>query len=147
MKNKEKYIDELIQIIVSGYFLAVDKCTNEPRRCDHKTSCIECLFNKTGCSNGRKEWLEQEYQEPITLTDDEKTILKNLPREYEWIARDKSWMLYLYFRKPLKTGTCWESESIESDFSMFGNLFQFIKWEDENPYNIDELLKQNGIER
>ena len=45
------------------------------------------------------------------------------------------------------TGTCWESESIEPDFSMYNDLFQSIKWEDVEPYNIDELLKQNGVER
>lgn len=25
-------------------------------------------------------------------------------------------------------------------FSLFDHLFQFIKWEDEEPYNIQELL-------
>ena len=147
MKNKEKYFDELIQIIVNGYFLAVDERTNEPRRCDHKISCIECLFSKTGCSNGRKEWLEQEYQEPVTLTDDEKVILKNLPKKYEWIAKDKSGRLFLYLIKPLKTGVWWQSESTEFNFSMFNDLFQFIKWEDENAWEIDKLLKENGCER
>ena len=142
MKNKEKYFDEIIESFTS------DECT----MCDFKKNYVLCLDSCTGiscvkCCERTKEWLEAEYQEPITLTDDEKAILKNLPKRYEWIARDKSGILFLYLIKPLKTGTCWESESIEPDFSMFDDLFQFIKWGDENPYNIDELLKQNGVER
>ena len=142
MKNKEKYFDEIIESFTS----------DERTMCDFKKNHVlgrkSCMgINCIKCCQRTKEWLEAEYQEPIALTEDEKVILKNLPKMYEWIAKDKSGRLFLYLIKPLKIGVCWESESAELDFSMFGDLFQFIKWEDENPYNIDELLKQNGVER
>ena len=142
MKNKEKYFDEIIESFTGGEYTV----------CDFKKDHVLGLETCTGiscvkCCQRTKEWLEQEYQEPITLTDDEKVILKNLPREYEWIAKDESGRLFLYLSMPQKSGVWWQSESAEFNFSMFGDLFQFIKWEDENPYNIDELLKQNGVER
>ena len=137
----------MLQISISGFSFAVDERTNGLRRCDSNFSCLDCLFGEGSCINGRKEWLEQEYQEPITLTDDEKVILKNLPKRYEWIARDKNGRLYLYPEKPLKIEDWWQSEGSKLNFSMFNDLFQFIKWEDEDSYNIDELLKQNGVKR
>ena len=75
MKNKEKYFDELIQIIISGFPLAVDERTNEPRKCDSNISCLDCLFGEGSCINGRKEWLEQEYQESPILDEKEKEYL------------------------------------------------------------------------
>lgn len=72
-------------------------------------------------------------QKPI-LTEAERVILENLPKEYKWIARDKAGDLYVYADSPEK-----------SDFilSIFNHLFQFIKWEDEKPWNIEELLKED----
>lgn len=144
MKNKEKYFDEIIESFTS------DECT----MCDFKknyvlelASCSCIGITCVECCQRTKEWLEQEYQEPIILTDDEKAILKNLPRDYKWIARDADGEIFLYFRKPQKSCAWWKSEGSEFGFSMYDGLFQFIKWEDENPYNIDELLKQNGVER
>ena len=146
MKNKEKYFDEIIESFTS------DECT----MCDFKknyvlelASCSCIGITCVECCQRTKEWLEQEYQEPIILTDDEKAILKNLPKMYKWIARDENGTLYLYFyfEKPLKKDDFWKSGSLEFDFSLYNQLFQFIKWEDKEPYDIDELLKQNGIER
>lgn len=144
MKNKEKYFDEIIESFTS------DECT----MCDFKknyvlelASCSCIGITCVECCQRTKEWLEAEYQESITLTDDEKVILKNLPKWFEWIARDKSGRLYLFFIKPIKIGDYWKAVDLEYYFSMFDDLFPFIKWENENPYNIDELLKQNGVER
>ena len=142
MKNKEKYID-----LIAKAFANVDgsHCDFRAKYVLKQTGCygVSCAE----CNIRTAEWLEQEYQEPITLTDDEKVILKNIPRKYEWIARDKNGRLYLYLQKPQKLKTYWKSSSLEFEFSIYDDLFQFIKWEDENPYNIDELLKQNGVER
>jgi len=74
------------------------------------------------------------------LTEDEKAILRNLPKKYKYIARDNSGELFVYEDKPKKDGDGWTSYRF--DFSnLFKHLFQFIKWEDEEAYNIEELLK------
>lgn len=76
-------------------------------------------------------------------------ILKNINKDCKWIARDKNEELYLYPMKPHIVSYCgdmwWDlcdpSESEESEFNMYRHLFQFVKWEDEEPYKISKLLE------
>lgn len=64
MKNKEKYVDEIMQLVIDNKTLCVSKDTNELIDCD-LCDCSECLFDSPcGCSRkGRREWLEAEYAE------------------------------------------------------------------------------------
>ena len=81
-----------------------------------------------------------ERKEKPKLTEDEKAILKVLLKEkYKWIARDKNGCLYVYASKPEKVITIWEGSGLP--MMPFNHLFQFIKWEDEEPYSIEELLE------
>lgn len=80
------------------------------------------------------------------LTDVEKVLLRDyLSKGYKWIARDKDGYIYVYITKPLTvSNTLWVSPyaySYGCDIT-FERLFQFIKWEDEEPYSIEELLKE-----
>ena len=80
-----------------------------------------------------------ERKEKPKLNEDEKAILKVLLNEkYKWIARDKNDWLYVYASKPKKGITIWENTG--SPMMPFVHLFNFIKWEDEEPYSIEELL-------
>ena len=72
-------------------------------------------------------------------TEDEKVILRNLPIGYKWIARDKDGCLHVYASKPEKGLTIWVNTGLP--MVSFHHLFRFIKWEDEEPYLIEELLK------
>ena len=93
------------------------------------------VYNDYTCNEllwGRKE--------KPKLNEDEKAILKVLLNEkYKWIARDKNDWLYVYASKPKKGITIWENTG--SPMMPFVHLFNFIKWEDEEPYSIEELLK------
>ena len=81
-----------------------------------------------------------ERKEAPKLNEDEKAILKVLLNEkYKWIARDKNDWLYVYASKPKKGITIWENTG--SPMMPFVHLFNFIKWEDEEPYSIEELLE------
>ena len=81
----------------------------------------------------------------IKLTEDEKVILRNLPPKFKWITRDKDGTLYLFNEvEPFKECTYWRNGRDSFEFLYFNSLFQFIKWEDKEPYSIDELLK--GVE-
>ena len=80
-----------------------------------------------------------ERKETPKLTEDEKAILRNLPKEYKWIARDKNGWIFLYTNRPVKSNF-WLN-ACESARLVFPHLFQFIKWEDEEPYSIEDLLK------
>ena len=71
-------------------------------------------------------------------TEDEKAILRNLPKEYKWIARDLSGMVYIFIERPEKGQAIWYG--CGQPMIPFYHLFQFIKWEDEEPYSIEKLL-------
>jgi hypothetical protein len=88
--------------------------------------------------------LKSEHKEPITLSEAERIILENIDKEYKWIARDECGDLVLHAVEPHKEYMCntWINDEAEDDIlSPFNHLFQFITWNDEQPYNIEELLK------
>lgn len=134
MKNIEKYYDVLAKqtdfiCYANNEILKNKHCGNVP--------CSEC--NKKVLN-----WLNQEYEEPIKLTDDEKAILRNLHKKYKWIARDGNGDIYIFPDKPVKYESVWDYCGIESkSLIFFSHLFKFIKWSDEEPYSIEELLKEN----
>ena len=84
-----------------------------------------------------KELLWERKEEK--LTEDEKVILRNVPKNYKWIARDSSGMVYIFIEKPEKRQAIWYG--FGQPMIPFYHLFQFIQWEDEELYSIEELLK------
>ena len=82
-------------------------------------------------------WERKENKKPL-LTEDEKIILRNLPKEYKWIARDLSGMVYIFIERPEKGQAIWYG--CGQPVIPFYHLFQFIQWEDDEPYLIEELL-------
>ena len=84
------------------------------------------------------ELLWEREKEP-KLTEDEKVILRNVPKEYKWFARDINDCLYIYENKPEKGISIWEASGLP--MTTFDHLFRFIEWEDEEPYSIEDLLK------
>ena len=81
-------------------------------------------------------WERKEKPKP---TYDEKIILRNLPEKYKWIARDKDGLIFLYAKKPSKCEYSWGG--CKYILLPLEHLFQFIQWEDEEPYSIEDLLK------
>ena len=79
-----------------------------------------------------------ERKEIPQLTEDEKAILRNLPKDYKWIARDLSGMVYIFIERPEKGQAIWYG--CGQPMIPFYHLFQFIQWEDEEPYSIEDLL-------
>ena len=90
---------------------------------------------------------------------------QNLPRKKErqfcelmetgWIARDSNsnpfnQRLYYYHNNPNKEDDYWDCEgdyiSIDKILKSTQTSFNFIKWEDEEPWNIKDLLKLEVIE-
>ena len=84
-----------------------------------------------------------EEPKPSLLTEDERVILRNLDKKYDFIARDEDGDLHIFSKKPEKEVDEWNVCGIMNYeiFSVFNDIFQFIKWTDNEPYNIEELLK------
>lgn len=76
------------------------------------------------------------------LSESEYHILKNVDPIYKFITRDKHKQLYLYKKMPEKAENIWNTDS-KSNFRLeiYEHIFEFIKWEDDEPYLIQDLVK------
>jgi len=78
------------------------------------------------------------------INKEEYEILKDLDDEWNWIARDKTGVLSCYMKKPKKYKIflkLW-TDSISPLRYIDNSKFQFIQWEDEEPYSIAELIEE-----
>src|SRR5699024_3320274 len=74
------------------------------------------------------------------INQEEYEVLKNLDdNKWKWIARNYNGALIIYISKPMKNPSLyWDDFGKRMD----DRLFQFIKWEDREPYNIAELIEE-----
>ena len=110
-------------------------------RLSHEFFCNEPLYEYI---NKCIEWT-WEREEKVKLTDVEKVILKNIPNEYKYICRDEDERLYVYENMPYKNDidSVWHFEGEYESLTLFKEMFKFIKFEDEEPYLIEDLLKES----
>ena len=147
MNNREKFAKEILDIVCKGKHFGVTK-SGEITFCD-LFKCDMCKFNdSTGeknCRTKRYEWSQYKYVEKNTITSREKKFLDVLLPELKYIARDSNNSLYVYPIKPIRFGAHW---IVKNDYyfykiakDMYGDMFDFIKWEDEKPWSIEDLKK------
>ena len=105
---------------------------NDNKNICRVVTCSECV--RLSLMN-----LLEEYKEPVKLTKFEYEYLKVAKKEgFNFIARDKSNGLYGFEKQPTKGNATWFSSC---DYvGMFKSTFSFVKWEDKEPYSIDEIL-------
>lgn len=151
MLNAEKYRKELLELSNQNIAFAVRKDNqNAVTRCNSVKKCTECLFGRGSCSVNSTKWLLKEYKECIKLTKFEHDILKYLLNDtgYRYIVRDKYYhegdifYLYIFKNRPREDSGGWHSNDPydRSQFYAFNNLFKFIKWEDDEPTSIKDVL-------
>lgn len=146
MLNAEKYREEILENsnVVFDFSMSKDKHTI--KKC--LGVCKDCFFHEAGdhCSNIKVKWLLSKYKEPIKVSKLEYDILTYILKNTEcrYITRNKSRTLCVHSYKPVKdtqyggwTAVCDKVKSCE----VFNNLFPFIKWEDEEPTSILEVLE------
>lgn len=105
---------------------------NDNKNICRVVTCSECV--RLSLMN-----LLEEYKEPIKLTKFEYEYLKFAKENgYNFITRDKDNRLYGTSEKPKKYNITWISNS--AYIAMFKSMFKFVKWEDEEPWDIDEIL-------
>lgn len=92
------------------------------------------------------DWLYAEHIEKHTLNKYEHALCEAL--QTGWIARDRGGTIYGYptEEKPRKTGNIWEwTDNLVKIYSLLALNpeieFDFIRWEDEEPWSVEELLK------
>lgn len=71
-----------------------------------------------------------------------KNFLNLLLPKSKYIARDRNNKLYVYTEKPVRWSCYWSLRgSYQISADIFGDIFSFIKWEDEEPWGIEDLKK------
>lgn len=148
MKNREKFAKEILDIACKGDSFMVTK-SGEITFCD-RFKCDLCKFNNAcsekSCRDKRYEWSESEYIEKPTITSKEMAFLDLILPKYKYIARDNDTnKLFLYIDRPSKHFTYWlpelENSAYELLYRPLDIKFNFIKWEDEEPWSIEDLKK------
>ena len=88
------------------------------------------------------------------INQEEYEVLKGLDDKWKWIARDKDNTLVMGAGKneryldgwfpPVNIGDSLvvDETNAVKDVSEYGNMFQFIQWKNEEPYNIAELIEE-----
>lgn len=145
MLNAEKYRAEILgKDFKFGLSNRICKCCYE--------ECATCVFSlennpndglSHACTIRKVKWLLSEYKEPIKVSKLEHDILKYLSdnTRHMYIARNKDGNLFLYDTEPVKNkvNDWWSGRNIHGMLA-FNKLFQFVKWEDEKPTSIKEVL-------
>lgn len=145
--NAEFYREKIQEF--KGDFM-VDRLTGEIEFCNGTRNCKNCLFNEidTGCHDATVMWLVSPYKPPMkkpVITDVVRKFLEICdPKRY--IARGKCGEIYLCEEKPSKVNGIWRSGKryMLIDKTIGDNLyhgFDSIKWEDDEPWKIADLLK------
>ena len=151
MTNFEYYKDRIQTV---NYDFAVSK-DGEIMWCS-TFKCGKCKFNTKGkCRSNKIKWLYEEYKEhkeQPKLTQNERKLCEILQNGY-YVARDKSGTIYVYAKKPNKKEKCsqWFAPYDEyyipfSDYVFKDCNFSFIKWEDEEPWAVSDLLNLEVME-
>lgn len=96
-----------------------------------------------------KEMQEQEKPKKVwTFSEDEKVILRNLPKKYKWVVRHADGELALFDIKPTKVDYYWKDIEKEKAlifcfgrvFKEYNHLFQTIQCEDDEPCEFRKFL-------
>lgn len=151
MKNKEKYVNEIIKIACSGSRFGVNRHNGNMSMCIH-LRCRNCLFYddiNRRCSSDRLTWAESEYVERPVISKADRTLLKYLKKDRKYIARDEDGRLYSYSRKPSKSiALCmWIIDSgIARVDGCFNADFPMVKWEDNEPWLVEDLLNLEVVD-
>ena len=141
MKNKEKFIDELADFACTSENIAIN-LKGEIVGCRH-LSCKDCKFNmEEECREATRKWLEKEYIEsPLSISCKDVRLFECIKYDYKYIARDRDGDLVLYTNKPEKSSRIWISDEEGVSIKPFDVEFPMVKWEDKEPWLIEDLKK------
>ena len=145
MKNKEKFADKILDFACSEERIAVDN-QGEVVSCSGMASCEDCKFDIRNCETSIRKWLEEECVEPPVISRKDKRLLECIKGGYKYIARDYDGDLSLYTNKPEKGFMTWFSDMESLSIKRFDVDFPIIKWEDIEPWKIEDLKKLKVVD-
>lgn len=151
MINAEKHKNELRTIykLKRLYICALRKDNGEFGICSD-IGCKNCVFDDYGetCGYARIKWMLSECKGPLKVSKLEFDILLYLYHntKFRYIARDEGGYLFAYYYPVVKGFENWEGGENYETLDIFVTLFKFVKWEDEEPTSIKEVLDNCIVE-
>ena len=150
MKNKEKYAKEIVELACDGKSVAIDKRTGKIGSCDD-ISCSNCLFDeKRDCNETKKEWAESEYIENPVISKRDREFLEYIDDGFKCVVRDSDGVLKIFSSGDIvKCRESWEDEIgliFWDELSGFNVQFPMVKWEDDEPWLIEDLKELEVVE-
>lgn len=107
-----------------------------------------CIKTCADCIEGFLEYLAQEHIEQPKLTKRERAFCEAF--KTGWIAKDESDVVCWYANPPIKGDGMWIETGVpvktEMQIPIDFWFFDFIKWSDEEPWAVADLLKLDVIE-
>lgn len=150
MKNKERYMTEIVDIACKGESFAIEKSTGLPVKCTTLT-CCECLFDgASSCRNSIEEWAESEYVELPVISKNDRRFLDYIGNTYKYIVRDKDGKLFVC--KDVHTdGHMWFTRGCVagSDYTYISGFevqFPMVKVISPTVWSIEDLKKLEVVE-
>lgn len=147
MTNLEHYLKDILNL---KECFAISKKTGKVENCE-RFNCEDCQFNVNEdcddtCYKNVVHWMFEEYKPPISNL--EYDILDYLYKntKFRYLARDDGNWLFAYYEPPVKGTNCWEDEECYGSLEMLGDLFDFVKWEDNKPTSIKEILDKHEVD-
>ena len=144
--NFEFYKDD-IQKCLSENNIAIKN--NKPVKCvGDCNSCIRDSGIGICMDKPLFEWLYAEHIEAPKLTKRERAFCEAV--QTGWIAKDSSDVVCWYANPPIKGDGMWNETGVpvktEMQIPIDFWFFDFIKWEDEKPWPVADLLKLEVME-
>lgn len=145
MKNKEKFIDKLVDFACTRDNIAMN-VKGELVGCSSLT-CENCKFYVEGdCETVTRRWLEEEYVEQMVISRKDVRLLECIKDSYKYVARDLSGSLCLYTTKPERNREVWFSNPGFVNLKRISVDFPMVKWNDSEPWKIDDLEKLEVVD-
>lgn len=150
MKNKERYTKEIVEIICSGKYIAVNKETGIPVVCND-FDCDKCMFRSENRCRSKllKDWAESEYIEKTVISKRDRAFLDCLKDKWKYMARDDiSSAVYVFSEIPKKSkgGYLTYTGEVRRSSTDFNIDFPMVKWSDEEPWLIEDLKKLEVVD-
>ena len=150
MKNKERYTKEIVEIICSGKYIAVNKETGIPVVCND-FDCDKCMFRSENRCRSKllKDWAESEYIEKPVISKRDRAFLDCLKDKWKYMARDDiSSAVYVFSEIPKKSkgGYLTYTGEVRRSSTDFNIDFPMVKWEDDEPWIIEDLKKLEVVD-
>lgn len=146
MTNLEHYLKDILNL---KECFAISKKTGKVENCE-RFNCEDCQFNvkedcDDTCYKNVMVWMFEEHK--LSVNKLEYDILDYLYHntKFRYIARDEGKWLFAYYEPPIKGAECWEDGECYGSLEMLGDLFKSVKWSDEKPTSIREILEKGKV--